>query len=464
MSRLWGLLGVTCLILSCTSTSQNPSLNPSKEPPPSPQSLLEPMDADPPTIPISPPKEAEEGLPTELFLYPSEVNLPPHPAVEKAIQYYAHEGKNLFQEALKRLEPHFYKIKEIFTQEGIDPSYLFMGIVESLFKVKAHSRAGARGPWQFMASTAKLYNLHITPFVDERLHWEKATQACAKYLKDLFDDFGDEKLALAAYNAGKGKIRRAQRHCKAKSFWKIRRCLPKETRQFVPSVLASIAIGKDPEKYGFSFSPSPKQTYHTLTVETGVHLATLETCLNLPKGSLRALNPHLILGYSPPMRYQLRVPLPITKIPEACYTHHTIKPGESLSSIARLYGISYGELMRINHLTHPHIKAGQSLRVPAAPPWITYKVKRGDTLWGIARKFGVSLHKLKRVNGLHARSLIHPGQILRIPRGPIRIYKVKKGDTLYSIAKRFGTTIQKLMKQNRLLSPLIKPGDKLLIR
>lgn len=285
--------------------------------------------------------------------------------------------------ALNRSVQYIDEFKRMFKEYGIPEDLAYLPLIESGYRVNAVSRARARGMWQFMASTARMYGLRVDWLVDERLDPFKAAAAAAKYLKDLHTQLGDWYLALAAYNGGTGRLNRAIRRLKTKDFFKIsshRWLLRRETRNYVPAFLASLIIAKIPQEYGFSIEPEESIFTETKIVQTPspVSLKDMASVTGVPYETLKRINPELTHEFTPFDRkyYSIRLPL---------------ETDETLTA--------------------------QLKRVPPEKEMFIgwYRVKRGDSLYGIALKFGTSVTQIKKTNKLRS-NLIHPGKRLLIPR------------------------------------------------
>jgi membrane-bound lytic murein transglycosylase D len=288
------------------------------------------------------------------------------------------------QNALNRSSEYIDEFKKIFKAEGIPEDLAYLPLIESGFRVYAVSRARAQGCWQFMASTARMFGLRVDWVVDERQDPFKSAAAAAKYLKRLYEEFGDWYLALACYNGGPRRVIRAIKHLKTKDFFKLARSryIRRETRNYVPAFLASLVIAKNPETYGFTIEKAETTKIFaqtkTLQIPSPVDLRQVAALANIPYNQLQKINPELIREFTPFNQdlYSIRVPQTIT---ESSLEQHTRLPP------AKKYFIGW------------------------------YKVRRGDSLYSIARRFNTSVNKIKKANKLRS-NLIHPGKQLLIPR------------------------------------------------
>lgn len=417
--------------------------------------------------------------------------------VLKEIKNFQTKERKLFEEAYKRSGIFREIILEELKKSGLPEQLSWIPLVESWFKVRAYSRARALGLWQFISSTGYRFGLKRDRWVDERMDPIKSTQAAIKYLTELHSLFGDWTTALAAYNCGEFRVQRVirtQRFEYLDNFWDLYRMLPLETARFVPRFIASLLIINNPEKYGLNLpNPDPPQKYETIILNRPVKLSSLSTKLGLDAKELASLNPELRHDATPNYEYSLKIPLgkgnkalmtihslPRWIPPEAIYTWHYVRRGETLSRIAQRYRTTVSAIARLNRLRRVHlIRPGQRLKIPGkgssqvsrpAPvkiknvEKITYTVKRGDSLYHIANNFGTTVQRIKKDNNLKS-NIINVGQKLLIqsarPKYSI-IYQVKKGDSPYKIAKKFGMKLQNLLRINGLSSrSKIYPGQKL---
>ena len=281
-------------------------------------------------------------------------------------------------------------IREVLRTRGLPEDLAFTAMIESGFKPDAVSRVGAKGMWQFMAGTARRYGLRVDRWVDERLDPEKSTIAAASYLNDLYRQFGSWALAQAAYNAGEVKVTRAIQKTGSRDFWTLAqsRHLRRETKEFVPQIHAATVIGRDPDRYGFDFDEVDPVAFDTLTVPPATDLRRLATSAGLAPGEVRALNPTLVRGVTPPGGpWTLRLPagererVAAALVPRRApgmagnkhieVSHaaatgdvHVVRPRDTVSAIARQYGVSVGDVMRWNRLDSlDRIRPGDRLRV-----------------------------------------------------------------------------------------------------
>jgi membrane-bound lytic murein transglycosylase D len=273
-------------------------------------------------------------------------------------------------------------ILDVFQQKGLPEELVFTAMIESGFNPVAVSHAGAKGLWQFMAPTARLYGLRVDRWLDERLDPEKSTVAAANYLRDLYTVFGSWDLAQAAYNAGEVRVQQAIRRTGSRDFWRLHRTplLLEETKNFVPAIHAAALIGRQPERYGFTVIPEEPLRYEQVTVPKGSRLARLAVLSGVPLRDLEGLNPELRQKQAPPdATYELKVPLG---------TAGTVQLALQLDAAPR--------------------------KIAPAPLAGVHVVKSGDTVWRIARQYGVSATQLARWNGLDRPDRIFPGELLRV--------------------------------------------------
>jgi membrane-bound lytic murein transglycosylase D len=348
-------------------------------------------------------------------------------------------------------------IQEVFKTEGLPLDLAYVPLIESAFKPTALSRAAAKGMWQFEAGTAKDEGLQQNWFLDERSDPEKATRAAASYLKMLRDMFdGDWNMALASYNAGMGRVQRAAKLARSADYWEVTtssRYLPRETREYVPMILAAILIGKNPSHYGFDIDLTEPMAYERVEVPDALSLGIVAEWLSIPVEQIQSLNPELRRGMTPLGKHELKVPAGTASLVEAKlheaspsvfasanFRWHTVRKGETLLSIARKYKMTTAKLAAANDLrTNSRVRGGTTLMVPVGPaPALTsratpgrpaatasasaktseratYRVRPGDTLSGIAQKFDTSVQSLKQLNRLSSNTIV-AGETLTVRR------------------------------------------------
>jgi membrane-bound lytic murein transglycosylase D len=344
----------------------------------------------------------------------------------------------------------------VFREEGVPLDLAYIPLIESAFMPNALSRASARGMWQFMLGTAQDQGLKQDWFLDERSDPEKATRAAAQYLKALGQMFdGDWLFALASYNAGPGRLQHAATLSKSSDFWTISassRYLPRETREYVPMIMAAIIVGKNPEMYGFEVNSTTPRAYETVEIKGALDLKVIAEWANLTVEQLQDLNPELRRTTTPMTSHDLKVPIGTASMiaahldtAESLYRHftfHTIRKGETLAGIARKYGVSVTAVRDANGLTPTsHLSVRQTLAIPApstnALPTVTPPKPATTTATAAPAPSAAS---------------------------STGYYRVRSGDTLYSIARQFAITVPQLKQWNKLSSDRIKVGDQLRVR
>jgi membrane-bound lytic murein transglycosylase D len=429
--------------------------------------------------------------------------------VEDSIRYFQVENRQAFARWLNRSGSYLALMQDILEQYGLPKDLIYLALIESGFNAQAYSWAHASGPWQFISSTGKRYGLTYDWWLDERRDPVKSTHAAAKYLQSLYDEFGDWRLALAAYNCGEVRVRQAIVSAGSRDFWKLR--LPRQTMNYVPLFMAATIIAKSPDRYGFTVEHEPPLRYDEVTIDACTDLNVVARCCGRTVEEIRDLNPELRRWCTPPNEkaYRLKIPCGTQETFQANYAlvpesekvswqRHKIQRGETLSKIARRYGTSVRAITEANSLRSSHrIIAGKYLLIPIGPysrssassmsasaraadsgEKLIYTVKKGDVLSRIAASFGVGLSQLRRWNNLRSGAYIYPGDKLTVylaPGGsasvPVAenyselIYTVKRGDTLWDIAQDFGISLAELIRDNDLRDPSrIRPGSKLKIK
>ncbi len=470
----------------------------------------------PPTPAIEPSGPGEGEVLEATYDIPMEINA----RVLSIVAMFQTQKREWFQEALDRGALYMPLFQRVLEEEGLPKDLVYLSMIESAFKPRAVSRAGARGLWQFIAGTGKLYGLRQDYWVDDRFDPEKATRAAARHLKDLHDEFGDWYLAMSAYNAGPRRIERAIRRTNNRDFWTLaqKRYLPRETRSYVPLILAATIIGKNPEAYGFTRPAGGPLEFDVAELDSPIDLETAAKSAGTTLDEMKLLNPELRHWVTPLDResYPLKIPkgsrpafdVALAAIPEGDrvrFGAHVVERGDTLSKIALRYGTTIEALASANNMrSRTMIHPGQVLTVPVPPGALgassssrarafreasrdsipegdqeIYVVARGDTLGAIADSFRMSLTELRGLNDLSPGSTrIHPGQRLVVSSRPEaaprprtvastgETYTVRSGDTLGTIADAHGIGLTTLRRLNGLGSRAtrIHPGQKLVVR
>jgi membrane-bound lytic murein transglycosylase D len=306
--------------------------------------------------------------------------------VQKNITFLSQDkGRKFFKRWIEKSSRWFPLLKRIAKEEDMPEEIVHLSMIESALNPNAVSWAKAVGMWQFMQAAASDYGLAMTNWIDERRDPEKSTRAAMRYLKWLYNEFGDWHLALAAYNSGpNGPVKRgiARLQKDAPTFWDIREYLPKETKNYVPLFIATSIICLNQEQYGFAkdeLSFEPEYAYETYPIEGSISLKTLAKCLNEPIENLKNLNPELIGLTTPPdsdKPYELKLPIGSRDLFAANYAKlseeernpwviHTVDKGETVSSIANQYAVNTQDIIGSNKLPSGNkVKKGMTLRIP----------------------------------------------------------------------------------------------------
>ena len=432
------------------------------------------------------------------------------------ISYFSSRGRGTLEHALARSGRYQDMIQRVLKEEGVPQELIYLAQAESGFHPLALSRAGARGMWQFMASRAKGYGLERDWWVDERQDPEKSTRAAAHHLKDLYNQFGDWYLAMAAYNSGPGTVQNAVKRTGYADYWQLykRNVLPKETRNYVPIILAVTIMAKNPGQYGLDNVVTEKPVpYDTVKIDYPVDLRLVAECVDASASDLQELNPSLLRLTTPKDReFELNLPAgtkdryltAIAAIPpdmRVWWRYHKVVPGDTLASVASAFHTSRQAIVQANNLDG-ELRVESELIIPVAPGKhpseevasysrrvTSYKVRKGDTVQTVADNFGVPPSMVRRWNhlkgdGVGGRRVLY----IHLPVAPdanrspqivaskskrnkplqattrktVRHYKVQRGETLSSIAKSHNTTVDALKEKNGNLANL-RPGMVLVI-
>jgi membrane-bound lytic murein transglycosylase D len=415
--------------------------------------------------------ETKEAVEADLANTAHDIPIPQNPRVLSAVELLQGRLRDYVQQSLTRGAKYLPMIQNVFRAEGLPLDLAFIPIIESGFKTNALSKAKAKGPWQFMTPTAKDHGLTTNWYIDERSDIEKSTLAAAKYLKmlsKLFD--GDWHMVLAAYNGGQGRVQRAANKARTEDFWKLSattKYLPRETREYVPLILAAMIVGRNPAQYGFELPTAEAVTYEKVTIDRAIDLRRVAEWTGTSVDEIQALNPEL-RRWTTPLRhpnYELKVPngtgatfrekLAAADSEElASLKWHTVRRGETIPSIARRIrgGFSAGELAEANNLSvRSKLRAGQELLIPRPPA--TLMATRTD-------RPAPPVVASRPVTG----SATVPDAVRASGPSGTTYYRVKRGDTLFGIARVFNTTVDKIKSWNRLRSNTLSVGTRLMIR
>jgi peptidoglycan lytic transglycosylase D len=415
----------------------------------------------------------EKAVESDLSLTRHDVDIPLNRKVLSYIELFQGNLRDFINDGLVRGSKYLDMIHAEFREQNLPLDLAYIPLIESAFKNTARSRVKAQGMWQFMSSTGIEHGLTQNWYIDERSDPEKATKAAAQYLRTLGDMFeGDWHLALASYNGGPGRVQRAMKRSGKTDFWTLSatsRYLPRETREYVPMILAAIVIAKNPAQYGFDLEPEPELAYERVQVSGPIDLRLVAEWTNAPIDDIESLNPELRRWTTPvpSPNYEIKVPVGTgdafrTKLaaasPESLNTFqwHWVKRGESLQTIARKLKVRQADLAEANSLSlRARVMPGQRLIIPREPT--TLLAARPENPAPEAVLAG-SRPVVAQPPVARPTPMVERAELQRV------IYRVKRGDTLSSIAKLYNTTVQALKSWNRSIQGnRIKIGDRLTI-
>lgn len=378
------------------------------------------------------PREVVKGLSVPLVI---------NGLVEMNINYLIGKGRHHMERWMERASIYFPIMKKIFAEENVPEELIYLSMIESGLNPRARSWAKAVGIWQFIKGTGKLYGLDGNWWYDERRDVEKSSRAAAQHLRDLYNEFEDWHLALAAYNSGAGNVKRAIRKSGTTVFWFMRKHLPRETRNYVPQYIAAAIVALNHEKYGFSYVPSSAPAYDVVSVNECVDLKVLADCAETTLDTLIDINPELIQKCTPPgyKDYKLKIPYgksalffeKYAQVPDnqkRDWSVYIVKKGESLSKIAKHYGISKAILAEANNIrTNKTLKAGRNIIIPVSSKVVSENISQTFT--------EPSKQNKKRKSVQRKTDTIGKSRVS---------YLVKKGDTLGKIAEMFNVRVSDL--------------------
>jgi len=367
-----------------------------------------------------------------------------NPLIQQYINYYQGRGRSTMESGLRRSGVYMKMARQIFKEEGVPVDITWLAQVESAWKPKAMSWAAASGLWQFIPGTGRQFGLRQTAWVDERNSFEQATHASAKYLKSLAARYnGNWELAMAAYNTGAGNIDRGIQRAGASNFWAIYPYIAQETRNYVPNILATILIAKNPEKYGFKgIRPDPPLAYDVVQVANSTSLQLVAEATDTSVDYIRSLNPELRRDVTPRGEaYNVRVPggkgkqffallkrIPTERRDSARII--SVAPGEDLQSVANRTGVSIAQLQVMN--SGVDLKSTNKLVVPNSNVRLTLyrrkpgtentaaaltkiRARKGDTIARIAAARNLDANEVARLNGVTPELELRVGQEIRLP-------------------------------------------------
>ncbi len=411
--------------------------------------------------------------------------------------------KGFIENALDRASRYLPMIRQVFAEEGIPQDLAYLAVIESGFRNEARSRARAIGMWQFMRSTGRLYGLASNRWVEDRRDPIRATRAAARYLKRLYEDTGDWYLAVSSYNAGPLSLERAADALGTRNFWDLARSrwLRNETKNYVPELCAAILVGRHPARYGIQVQPQPPLTFETVEVHRQTSLATIARLAGTDLATIRALNPELLRGFTPPGSYTVRVPAGLGLIcsralaregaqrPERVRIYR-VRRGDSLLRVARRFKVDPEDLLAENNLTRREFRPGRRLRIPEADR--AEAGPRPQPLPALPYLPGADVATLPEPSGGGTGSTPEPPapvapvpdappvapapRIVPLPRKQPRVtaeavsrpdrepsapraVRARRGDTLARLARAHGVPLGELIRLNPEAARRLYPGD-----
>jgi membrane-bound lytic murein transglycosylase D len=414
------------------------------------------------------PLDSAEKEALEIFLDTtdlSEFSLPViiNERVMQEIHYLTVNARTFTEGSLSRKTALDSMIYSKLKERNMPADLIYLAFVESGFKVNAYSRAKAAGVWQFIPATGKRYGLPVDFWLDMRRNPELATNAALDYLSDLYAEFGDWHLAMAAYNCGEGRIRRLVKEgnsSKKVSYWDLK--LPRETMHYVPRILAATVIGHFPGHYSFTVEKQSLVPFDTVTIKDCIPLDKAGTAVGASINTMRDLNPELTRWCTPPnlKTYTMKIPKgsrekflaayeKMDKTQLVRWQQYRVQRGDNLGQISRLFGLKIADIQAANNLRNTRLSIGQILIIPmptgANPPEKQRQIEKQESAAALAKKqlFDAPAEK----TGLS-----------------LRFYVVRRGDNLSSISRRFGISSQTLMTWNNLQSNKVMIGQRLYLQ
>jgi membrane-bound lytic murein transglycosylase D len=435
MRRL--LPAAALLIAACASTAPPPAARPQS-------SVVRPRSADVKQLGIDLEKTYDHivalehkplRLPVADIEAAASIPVPEHRSIRAALSLFTGEMRDSIQTSLIRSARYRKNIDAALREYRLPKGLAYLPVIESAYMPLLTSRAGAHGIWQFMS------DMRVDWWIDERADPDVSARAASAYLSDLYREFNDWPLALAAYNCGAGRVRRALAETGATTFWELLDdgALPKETRGYVPTFYATLLIASDPETYGFRLDPAEDDDTREVTVEGPVSLAYVADVTGVDRDLLRELNPALRRGLLPPGRTTLHVPDRVADVvatrastmrredENLAVCSFTLRDGDTVRKLAEALGTSTNTILAMNSLRSLRsVGEGDSIYLPVRArelgtllahyndAKVYYKVHKGDTFYSIARRHGLTVEELRDLNDLPQRAKLRPGERLRV--------------------------------------------------
>lgn len=415
--------------------------------------------------------------------------------------------RGFMENALGRASVYMPMIRQVFAEEGVPSDLAYLAVIESGFRNEAKSRAKAVGMWQFIRSTGRIYGLTANAWIEERRDPVKSARAAARYLKRLYEISGDWYLAASGYNAGPLTLERAIQNVGTRNFWDLARSrwLRTETKNYVPELCAAILVGRNPARYGLNIAPLAPYVYETVPVPTQTSLVVLARCAGTDAATLKALNPELLRGTTPPGSYTLRVPpgkalecmRQLARMPAGRrlnFQHYKVRRGDTLAKVAKRFNVTPDDLLDANDITSRQFKPGRRLLIPPASSALldardlAPKIERVrllgdrplDPLPGLPAvpapsegAGGASSEKVP-ASPEPASPALAGGSDPTVKADPVSpsspepastgsAYRARPGDTLAKIARARKIPLGELMRLNPEAVKALHPGDKVLL-
>ena len=399
-------------------------------------------------------------------------------AVQYFVRYFAEDKKKVFANWLRRSHRYMPMIRKVMNEYGLPEDLIYVAMIESGFNPKAYSHANACGPWQFIYATGERYGLKVNFWIDERRDPEKSTIAAAKYLRDLFNQFGCWYLAAAGYNAGEGRIGRAMERHNSSDFWEIAKynTLPRETREYIPKLIAAAIIAKDPEKFGFENIVYEKPLQYRLEKVPGsVQLSTVAKAASIDVSVLKMYNPEILRGITPPgaQGYMIKMPVPVPDTFHENLARHMdqerkitsvvaykARKGDTIQRIMNRYRMSYTDLCMVNECGRGiQVKKGTVINIPRFAGHSARSSKTAKRTEPVVSQellvAGMTISNQDK--GTRPTAGATRGKQEKIP--PYHV--VKKGESLQSISDKYGVNMTQLRTTNNLKNDRVYPNMRL---